>query len=57
MPILSTVPRSEEANVVDNVHGSPEGNPRLALHLCEKLGARNMTASWHEGGTEERSTA
>jgi len=50
MPILSTVSRNGQANVAGNVHGCAEGNPRLTLHLCEKLGARNMTASWCEGG-------
>jgi hypothetical protein len=57
MPILSTVSRNKQAKTVSNVHGLAEGNPRLALQFYERLGAGSMTASWWEGGTEERSTA
>jgi len=48
MPILSTVSRNEQANVVGNAHGSAEGNPRLALQIYERLRAGSMTASWCE---------
>jgi hypothetical protein len=48
VPILRTVSRNKQAKIVSNVHGLAEGNPRLALQFYERLGARNMTASWCE---------
>lgn len=48
MPILSTVSRNERANVVGNVHGSAEGNPRLALQIYEELRAETRVRG-HEG--------